>query len=180
VTVRLARVDDLPLLRELVQRAYQRYVERIGRRPAPMDDDYAAKVRERQVFIAEDEGVAGLIVLVAGSDHLLVENVAVDPNRQGAGVGRALMAHAETYAHERGLRELRLYTNAAMTENLAFYPHLGYAEVARRTDDGFQRVFFAKAMAPPNACSRNKPGNKLSKTEALSEHEKPINPGMRT
>jgi hypothetical protein len=37
-----------------------------------------------------------------------------------------------------------LYTNAAMSENLALYPRLGYREVDRRRDAGFDRVFFAK------------------------------------
>jgi GNAT superfamily N-acetyltransferase len=151
VTVRPARSEDVPLLRDLVQRAYSPYLERIGRRPAPMDDDYADKVREGQVFIADDDGLAGLIVLIAAPHHLLIENVAVEPDRHGTGIGRALMAYAEAYAHERDLRELRLYTNAAMTENLTFYPRLGYIEVDRRTVDGFQRVFFSKTTTPSHA-----------------------------
>jgi ribosomal protein S18 acetylase RimI-like enzyme len=150
VTVRLARDDDVPLLRDLVERAYNPYIDRIGRRPAPMDDDYAEKVRESQVFVADDgSGVTGLIVLIAAPHHLLIENVAVDPNRQRTGLGRALMTYAETYAHEHGLRELRLYTNATMTENLTLYPRLGYTEVDRRTEGGFQRVFFSKPTTPP-------------------------------
>jgi hypothetical protein len=35
-----------------------------------------------------------------------------------------------------------------MTENLELYPHLGYSETDRRLDGGFQRVFFAKRLAP--------------------------------
>jgi GNAT superfamily N-acetyltransferase len=149
VTVRLARDDDVPLLRDLVERAYSPYIGRIGRRPSPMDDDYTEKVREGRVFVADDGDVTGLIVLIAAPHHLLIENVAVDPDRQRTGVGRALMAYAETYAHEHGLRELRLYTNLKMTENLTLYPRLGYTEVDRRTENGFQRVFFSKPTAPP-------------------------------
>lgn len=151
MTVRPAREDDLPLLRDLVERAYSPYIDRIGRRPAPMDDDYAEKIQKGRVFVADDGSPAGLIVLNAAQHHLLIENVAVDPDRQGTGIGRALMAYADVYAHERGLRELRLYTNAAMTENLTLYPRLGYTEVARRTENGFQRVFFSKPTAPPRA-----------------------------
>jgi len=57
-----------------------------------------------------------------------------------------LLAFAETSAREAGISTLRLYTNAAMTENLAFYPRLGYTETGRRTDSGFGRVFFAKHL----------------------------------
>lgn len=35
---------------------------------------------------------------------------------------------------------LHLYTNEKMTENLSIYPKLGYVEVGRRTENGFNRV----------------------------------------
>lgn len=48
-------------------------------------------------------------------------------------------------AAARGLNEVRLYTNAAMTENLTYYPRHGYRETHRATQDGYRRVFFTKA-----------------------------------
>jgi hypothetical protein len=57
-----------------------------------------------------------------------------------------LLAHAEALASGLGLGELRLYTNAAMAENLRLYPQLGYAVYARRSDSGFERVFFRKRL----------------------------------
>ena len=132
--VRLADATDVARVREIVQRAYGIYIARIGRRPAPMDDDYAKKTSLNQVFVAADRGeIAGFLVLVSEQDHLLIENIAVDPDRQGTGIGLTLMAYAETYATERRIAELRLYTNQAMTENLALYPRLGYNEYARRS-----------------------------------------------
>jgi ribosomal protein S18 acetylase RimI-like enzyme len=146
VLVRQADPAEAPALGELVERAYAVYVGRIGRRPAPMDDDYEAKARRGEAFVADDGSIAGLIVLVEHPDHFLVENVAVDPARQGTGVGRALLAYAERHAAAHGLRELRLYTNEAMTENLTLYPHLGYREVGRRVEDGFRRVYYSKQL----------------------------------
>lgn len=147
VRIRAAKAADAVVLGELVERAYSGYVDLIGGRPAPMDDDYAEKVREGDVFVAAEDGeVVGLIVLVAAEDHLLIENVAVDPGHQGRGVGRALLALAETHAADRSIPELRLYTNAAMTENLALYARLGYREYARRTKKGFRRVFLSKRL----------------------------------
>ena len=35
-----------------------------------------------------------------------------------------------------------------MTENLELYPRLGYREIDRRLDQGFQRVFFSKRLWP--------------------------------
>jgi hypothetical protein len=41
---------------------------------------------------------------------------------------------------------LRLYTNAAMTENLTLYQRLGYREDERRGEAGFERVFLSKHL----------------------------------
>lgn len=48
-----------------------------------MDADYTERLRRGQVFLADCDELAGLIVLVDQPDHLLIENVAVDPPRQG-------------------------------------------------------------------------------------------------
>jgi GNAT superfamily N-acetyltransferase len=112
-------------------------------------DDYAEKVAEGDVFVAESASIAGLIVLIASRHHVLIENVAVDPDWQRTGVGSTVMAYAEIYVHELGLRDLRLYTNAATSENVTLYSRLGYSEVDCRTDDGFQRVLLSKTTTPP-------------------------------
>jgi ribosomal protein S18 acetylase RimI-like enzyme len=81
---------------------------------------------------------------------VLIENVAVDPDRQGNGIGRALMTHTERFARELGLGEVRLFTNVIMTQNQSIYRLLGYREVGRRIEQDFQRVYFSKRVAPPS------------------------------
>jgi ribosomal protein S18 acetylase RimI-like enzyme len=146
VLIRRAAAADVADIAALVQRAYGDYVESLGVRPAPLDDDYSARVTEGQTWLAEDEGVAGVIVLVVKSDHLLVDNVAVAPERQGAGVGRELLAHAEAFAESHGLAEVRLYTNAGMRRNIDLYRYLGFEEIDRRKAGHFYRVFFSKRL----------------------------------
>lgn len=148
MAIRPATLADVAGIEQLVHAAYAPYVERIGRPPAPMTADYhAAVIGTDQVDVIVDDGaLAGVLVTVAEPDHLLIENVAVAPWAQGRGHGRALLAHAEAQARQRELPQLRLYTNAFMTENLVLYPRLGYVEVDRRTENGFDRVYFVKTV----------------------------------
>ena len=135
------------MLRELVQRAYEHYVPRIGMRPIPMDADYPELVRSGVVWVAEDGGaVVGLIVLITHDDHVLIDNLAVEPSCQGHGIGRELLAFAETHARGLGLHEMRLYTHVKMTENQAIYARLGYREVERRVERGREGVFMSKRI----------------------------------
>ena len=148
VPIRKADARDVAVIERIVERAYEGYVPRIGRRPAPMDQDYAERVAAARVFVWDAGGVKGVLVLVPASDHLLIENVAVEPRSQGQGIGRRLLDHAECEAAALGLDEVRLYTNAAMSENLALYPRLGYREEGRRSEEGFARVYFTKRLGP--------------------------------
>ena len=131
----------------LVQRAYAPYVALLGRRPAPMDDDFAARIARGQAHVLERDGhVVALAVLEARADHLWIEDLAVDPALHGQGIGRALLAFAECEARRRGLAELRLLTNAAMTRNRAIYAHAGFVEMEERVEDGRRRVFMTRTF----------------------------------
>jgi len=147
LAIRPADVADLPAMTRIVADAYGDYTDRIGKPPGPMLDDYPSHVRHHTAWVVESDGaVSGLIVLLPAEDHLLLDNIAVDPARQGRGVGRALMGFAEREAVRRGYTELRLYTHEKMTENLAMYPALGWRETGRGEQAGYQRVFFAKRV----------------------------------
>lgn len=145
LTVRRAEPADAAAVSNVAVQAYQGYVPRIGRRPAPMTADYAEAIRGSDVWVAAEDGeIIGLLVLSAQSGHLLIENVAVLPSAQRRGVGATLLALAEDEARRLGLSELRLYTNEAMIENQAYYRSHGYAETHRAEHEGFRRVFFRK------------------------------------
>ncbi len=61
-------------------------------------------------------------------------------------MGRRLLAYAEQTAKAAGYQAIKLYTNEAMTENIAYYTRHGYAEIRRHEQDGFRRVFFRKPI----------------------------------
>lgn len=146
-TIRPARREEAEWVKALVRRAYALYVPRMGQEPAPMLADYGALIEAGELKLLEEAGrPVALIVLRPEEDALFVENIAVDPQAQGKGYGRALLAFAEDEARRLGLTAIRLYTNAAMTENLAYYPRLGFRETDRREEDGYNRVFFEKRV----------------------------------
>jgi GNAT superfamily N-acetyltransferase len=149
VAIRKATADDVEGVAAIVERAYSVYVPRIGRRPSPMDADYGMLVEAGEVWVLADPDPVAVTVLRRVGDHVLVENVAVHPDRQGEGIGRRLLELAESEAHGQGMRELRLYTHEAMTENIELYGHLGWEEYDRRGGDGFARVYFRKRLAGP-------------------------------
>jgi GNAT superfamily N-acetyltransferase len=147
MNIRPASISDVPIMARIVAAAYGKYIARIGKPPGPMLDDYQSHVRTHTAWVIETGGaIAGLIVLLPTDDHLLLDNVAVDPALHARGIGRALMAFAEQEAQRRGYRELRLYTHEKMTENLSMYPALGWQESGRGEQAGYQRVFFRKSV----------------------------------
>jgi N-acetylglutamate synthase-like GNAT family acetyltransferase len=144
---RATKTADLPGIQQLMVDAYTKYIERIGRPPAPMTADYAAALEHSRVWVLESDGaIVGALVTEDRADHLLLETIAVAPGAQGKGYGRLLLERAERDAVELGLTEVRLYTNEAMTENLTFYPRHGYRETGRALQDGYRRVFFSKTV----------------------------------
>jgi GNAT superfamily N-acetyltransferase len=146
-SLRRATAVDAAAIAELVERAYEKYVARIGRRPAPMDFDHAALIDTATVWVlTSDEGMLASMVTMVMDDHLLVESIAVAPQAQGRGYGALLLRRADDDARDAGMTEVRLYTNAAMTENIAMYPRYGYVETHRAGQDGFRRVFFSKKL----------------------------------
>lgn len=154
MNLRRARSDDVTAISELVSKAYGKYVERIGRKPKPMTADYRLAVAEHQLWVFEFQGEVGAVIeLVPCTGYLLIENVAVDPKRQGAGVGKALLGFAETEALRQGFPEVRLYTNARFAENLVIYGKIGYRETHREQIGATEAVHMAKDLRPSLAAN---------------------------
>lgn len=130
--LRRATAADAANVRTLTRSAYAKWVPLIGREPIPMTADYDRAVVDHIIDLWEERGqLLALIEVVQASDHLSIENIAVRPDQQGKGLGSKLLDHAERLALSSGLNEIRLYTNAAFTSNLAFYSRRGYREYQR-------------------------------------------------
>jgi len=94
-----------------------------------------------QLWVTEDEGrITGVAAITTDQEPeyaevgwnltelaVVVHRLAVDPDFQGSGVATALMRQAEAVALERGIRVLRLDTNARNEATQKLFPKLGYA-----------------------------------------------------
>ncbi len=89
---------------------------------------------DRAVFVAEHHGEVVGFVTVTERTHFTGEvegyvgELAVAETGVRVGTGRALMAAAEAWVRDRGLRRVSLETGSANTGARAFYAALGYGE----------------------------------------------------
>jgi GNAT superfamily N-acetyltransferase len=152
LTVRPARFDDLDqivALRVALLREYREhplYTELRADAPTRARELYSMQLSapDETIFLAERAGaVVGLLRCVdaPGSPLLLperycyVSSVYVIPAERRRGVLRALVAAAERWCAERGLREMRLHNTAAAKTAAAAWSAFGFEvveEVRRR------------------------------------------------
>ncbi len=131
----------------IAENAYQKYVERIGRKPAPMVADFAGHIAGDIVFVAKSNGrIVGYAVLIVKEGVALLDNIAVLETEQGAGIGSRLIATVEEHLKDRRWSGYQLYTNAKMVENLGYYERLGFRRVRRVVEQGFDRIYFEKTL----------------------------------
>ncbi|KAI1009943.1 hypothetical protein LB503_011493 [Fusarium chuoi] len=149
LTLTRALASDVPSIQLMVNAAYEKYIPRIGKPPAPMTADYASLLTTHDIFILRTtQSPVGTLVLQhePDSDAVKIENLVVDPSAQGRGYGKVLMRYAEDFAKSRGCSALELYTNVKMFENLGLYLKMGFVETGRREEDSFERVYFRKEL----------------------------------
>lgn len=88
------------------------------------------------VFVAED--AAGIVVgyITTRLDPISgvgwIPNLAVDPEQQGKGLGRALLQNALDYFRRSGMQVAKLETLEQNPVGQKLYPSLGFREVARQ------------------------------------------------
>ena len=143
--IRLATPADLLAVQEIVETSYAQYIPLIGRRPAPMDADYAAAIEAGQLYVL-GHPTLGCLVMFPDGDAIEIDMIAVSPEAQGQGVGRKLLDFAADHARSTGRSKLTLYTNAKMARNVVIYQKYGFTITHRATVDGFDRIFMEMAV----------------------------------
>jgi len=145
--IRTATGSDASAMSACVDAAYRHYKKRMKQTPGPMLDDYNVVAARAGSFVAERAGeIVGVLVLIAGSNRILLDNIAVQPSLQGTGLGKALLQKADDYARAQGYSSLTLYTHELMYENIAMYLRTGFIETHRIIENGFARVYMRKPL----------------------------------
>ena len=142
---RFATAADIPALHALVERSYRGISAREGWTheadliSGPRTDvkTLAATIADsaQRVLLYEDSGK--LLASVTLTDHgdgvAYMGMLAVEPGRQGGGIGRAMLAAAErAAAAEFGARIIEMKVITKRTELVAYYERCGYAQTGER------------------------------------------------
>ena len=147
VVTRVGTRRDEGEITSCVCAAYLRHIERVGKQPWPMLQDYSSVIRTSQVHVVEREGrIFGVLELLVTDQGFLLDSIAVDPSAQGTGIGRQLLQFAEDEARRQGFESIYLMTNEKMTENQELYARIGYVLFDRQTVHGYSRVLMRKPL----------------------------------
>jgi ribosomal protein S18 acetylase RimI-like enzyme len=139
-----ATPDDVPAIVALVESAYRGDASRggwtteadllDGQRTDP--EEVAALIArpDARIVLARDGGDLVASVLVTADDgEGYLGMFAVQPGRQGGGLGRAVLAEAErVMAAELGCREARMTVIVQRAELIAWYERRGWARTGER------------------------------------------------
>ena len=136
VTIRVAENADA----ELVE-AYQKLIPQLSSSsPAPSEDELAAIIESDSatVLVAEDEGgtILGSMTLVVfripTGVRAWIEDVVVDTEARGMGIGQALNEYAINLAEQAGAKTIDLTSRPSRESANRLYKRLGF--VARETN----------------------------------------------
>ena len=136
VWIRPVGSQDVPVIREVQRLSGDRFWE-VGLGDVaisePMSrEQYETYANAGRAWAAADEatGVVGFVLVDEIDRAAHVEQVSVIPDRQGQGIGRALIEHVEAWAIRRGLKGLTLTTFDHVPWNRPLYEHLGFRVLA--------------------------------------------------
>ena len=142
---RKAELEDHEIIIAIALKAYEKYVERMGKEPAPMRPVIK---NEDVVFVCEDnKQVIAFAILVKINDQIILDSIAVDPPHQKKGIGNNFIKFIEEYLMEQKVNKYQLYTNEKMFENIKWYQKIGFKISKKVTEKGFNRIYFEKQLS---------------------------------
>jgi ribosomal protein S18 acetylase RimI-like enzyme len=152
LTFRKAMSSERDEVERLLRAAFTPYVRALGRELSAAG--YArlpAELERGDIYVAlEADRVVGVVRTEPSDDGLFIDQIGVDPTRQGAGVGSWLLGRIEEVARLSGARGMSLYTAEMMEHLVRLYRRHGF-EIVRRGPpdhglDAHTRVHMVKSF----------------------------------
>ena len=144
LTFRTAMVSEAEEVWRVIRAAFTPYVRALGR-DLPADgtaqfaeerERFAAELERGDVYVALDgERIVGAVRTKPQEKDLCIYQIAVDPARQGTGVGSWLLQRIDEVARSRGLGGLSLETAEMAVANVRLYQRHGFEIVSRGPPD---------------------------------------------
>ncbi|TYB39846.1 GNAT family N-acetyltransferase [Micromonospora sp. AP08] len=159
-TVRTARPADVAALVDLVESAYRGERSRAGwtteadllagQRTDPDMVAEAVTSPDGTVLVVEDAtGIVACCQLERRDDHVYFGMFAVDPGRQGGGLGRDLLAEAERYARDEWhTGEMRMTVITQREDLIAWYERRGYVRTGELSPFPYGDERFGRPLRP--------------------------------
>ena len=133
--IRLARDEDLPVLRD-IDRAAGKAVADIGMAVVAQDEPPSIEtLRTFQqdgrawVSVDQDNQPVGYLIAELIGDDAHIEQVSVHPDHRGGRLGLRLIEWVAEWARERGARALTLTTFTEVAWNGPYYERCGFREL---------------------------------------------------
>jgi GNAT superfamily N-acetyltransferase len=113
--------------------------------PGPPADPAAYRPPQGAFLLAtRDHEPLGCVALSVPDRE--VKRLWIAPQARGQGLARRLMQAIEDQARQMGLTDLRLDTNATLTEAVALYTRTGWTSIPRYNDNPYAQAWFAKPL----------------------------------
>jgi GNAT superfamily N-acetyltransferase len=145
IAVRHAPVDfaDWERVRALILDAFASMEGRIDPPSSALrltPQSMAADAAKGALLLAEREGaLVGCVFVRPKEDALHIGKLAVRPDLQGSGIGKALVTAARAEARARGLTALELQTRIELAENHAAFARMGFVKSGETAHPGYDR-----------------------------------------
>jgi ribosomal protein S18 acetylase RimI-like enzyme len=133
IRIRVATERDMPSMIPIVNAAFS--VEQFLDGTRTDDERMADMMRKGTFLVAEDSAgkIVGSVYIEISDGRGYFGMLAVDPARQGSGLGRKMIEAAESYCRERGAQHMDIAVLSLRPELPPLYRKFGYTET--RTED---------------------------------------------
>jgi ribosomal protein S18 acetylase RimI-like enzyme len=138
-----ATLQDIPSLLTLINSAYRGETSKKGwtteahllEGKRTTEEELTAIILDpKNTFLkfTENDKIIGSVLLVEKGHQLYVGMLTVSPELQNAGIGKKMLAEAETHAKTFGLSTLSMTVVSVRSELIAWYKRHGYVETGER------------------------------------------------